>query len=97
MTSTKESNVEMLQEEIERWKASHKELEAERDELLEEVSKLRKREFGPMTQLGIQIANELREQVFKATTQEQRTELIRKGAEMLWNRLSKVGKKKGGE
>jgi hypothetical protein len=86
-----------LESEVARWKAAHKALEAERDELAEENERLRRREFGPVQNLALDIAKELREQFFAETTQEERRAFIKKGAEMLRERIKNYGKKKGSE
>jgi hypothetical protein len=93
--SDERTEVEQLREEVTRWKVAHESLERENQELRDEIETLRKREFGPMTRLAMDIAQELKDQFFTETTPEERRALLKKGAEMLRERLKNFGKKKG--
>jgi argininosuccinate lyase len=86
--------IKELEAELKRWKSAHKALEEERDELAEENRQLRQREFGPIQNIAFDIAKEVRDQVFAETTVEERRALVKKGAEMVRERLKNFGKKK---
>jgi hypothetical protein len=83
-----------VEDELERYKKALEEARAENKALQEQLDRLRRREFGPMTMLGIDIAQELRDQFFAETTVEERRALLKKGAEMLRDRIRNYGKKK---
>ena len=83
-----------LETELKRYKKALEDAQAENKDLREQLDRLRRREFGPMTMLAIDIAQELRDQFFAETTQEERRALLKKGAEMLRDRIRNYGKKK---
>ena len=83
-----------IEAELARYKKALEEAQAENKELHEQIDRLRRREFGPMTMLAIDIAQELRDQFFAETTAEERRALLKKGAEMLRDRSRNYGKDK---